>query len=95
MNTCLQPRKGPLDILWAKRSTALVDQAWAAAFFANGIPFNVTRDRLFKRAVRLTAELGRNLGSNQSYHPPYYDRLRGELLDEVNTFHVEVAEFVM
>jgi hypothetical protein len=55
-----------------------VDLAVAMAFYANGIPFNVVRNRYFIRAVRMIAKHG--LG----YKLPGYDRLRKELLMEVS-----------
>ena len=57
------------------------DLALAMAFYANGIPFNVLRDRYFKRALRLVSLAG------GGYKPPCYDRVRNSLLLEVSCFH--------
>ena len=57
------------------------DLALAMAFYANGIPFNILRDRYFKRVLRLVSLAG------GGYKPPCYDRVRNSLLLEVSCFH--------
>lgn len=52
-----------------------VDQAWAQAFYANGVPFALADDAVFIDAVKKTA------GQSSAYKPPSAWRLSNGLLD--------------
>jgi hypothetical protein len=54
-----------------------VDLAVAMAFYANGIPFNVARNRYWKRMIKKVAQAG------GAYVPPHYNKLRSTLLLKV------------
>jgi hypothetical protein len=53
-----------------------VDEAWALALYANGVPFNFVRSPYFKEALKKTGAFG------SSYGGPSYNALREGSLDK-------------
>jgi hypothetical protein len=65
----------PPAFLWLQKEDA--DLAVAMAFYANGIPFRVVRNRYFRTMLRKVGSQG------PRYKPPSYNTLRTKLLTKV------------
>lgn len=74
----IPPTPGTMPYFANKLQKDDVDLSVAMAFYANGIPFNVSRNRYWKRMMRKVAAFG------AGYKPPGYNPLRTTLLDKVS-----------